>query len=782
MRAGVHAGLAWPRGDNYVALAVHQTARVVSAAHGGQVIATSAVAERAGIPIYNQAVDLLGSETTERTELRTLGRFRVRDFDEPVVLLQVIGPGLPATFPPLRVLPAEGHNLVVPPNELLGRVADLDELSALVGAVRLVSLVGTGGVGKTRLATEFGLRHAPEWKDGVWLVDLTGIAEGELIPEVIANALGAKLDGDAQPWDAVLEHLRERHSLLIVDNCEHLRVDVAKRVHALLGACPEVCVLATTREPLGLRGERVVHTQPLDLDTAALAMFAQRAGLGDVNNLDVTTRSILNELCRVLDGLPLAIELAASRCDVLSPAEILSQLERRRDLLRSRDPTLAARQRSMEATIEWSHQLLSTNEQAAFRRLGVFVDGFDLDAATRAATVDDEFSAYEAPELIWSLASKSLVASELASGTTRYRMLESIRHAARRHLEDSGETTAVAVSVAGYYLECFGPNLERLDADAIASRAREVHNLRGLITSVAAHDQELAQTLGTAVVADTRQSSFSVAIDEAKGLLDELPARTRGRLALLYQVAYLLDETQRPEEAEMVLAEADALAAVVGVPPWLDGRLDQEHGIVELLRGNPVRAREIALEGMRRVTGTRGRANLLELQMLAALELEDTAQAVAAGGEALALTQERGDPEVTSLLLSSLAEAAWRVGDHATAASRQLESLSLGLQTGRRRDIAFAYIMAARLASAQHDDAMATRLQSAADRLLVEAGASLYPTDGKLRDELLAVCRERIGAARFVDELAQGHAMEAEAAVQAAIDVLRGTVHVTLQE
>jgi len=780
-RVGIHAGLAWPRGDNYVALAVHQAARVVSAAHGGQVIVTSEVAERSAIPVRDAAL-APGPNTAMQVELRVLGRFRVRDFDGPVSLFQVFAPGLRETFPPLRVVPADGHNLVVPQNELLGRSLDLDQLDLLVGAERLVSLVGVGGVGKSRLATEFGIRQAAKWDDGVWLVDLSGVGAGELIPKAIADAVGAKVDGEDQPWDAVLGYLRERRLLLILDNCEHLRADVALRVHSLLGSCPGIRVLATSREPLGLRDEQITRSQPLDLDTAAVAMFAQRAGLGNVDVLDASTRSILHELCRVLDGLPLAIELAASRCDVLSPADILSQLKNRRGLLRSQDPTLPSRQRSMDATIEWSHQLLTPSEQAAFRRLGVFVDGFDLDAATHAVAIPTASTPHgddslDAPELVWSLVSKSLVTTELAKGSTRYRMLEAIRYAARSHLDRSGETVAAAVPVATRFLVRFGPNTTNVDANLVDDRASEAHNVRGLIAIVGFDDPELAQTLGCAVVADTRQTSFSAAIAETRGLLVELPARTPARVALLEQVAYLLDETQRPDEADLVLAEAEALAQEVGIPPWLDGRIEQERGIVELLRDNPTRARELALEGLGRVTGTRGRASVLELQMLAALELGEFAEAIASGDEALALVQERGDLEMSSLLLSSLAEIAWRAGDHPTAASRQLESLSLGLQSGRRRDIAFGYIMAARLAAERGDDATATRLQSSADRLLEEAGASLYPTDSKLRDELVAACRDRLGAIRFDDESKRGRDLGADVAAQIASEVLRDAAH-----
>jgi predicted ATPase/class 3 adenylate cyclase len=787
VRMGVHCGLAWPRGDNYVALAVHQAARVVSAAHGGQVLATAAAAERAGIRIHEG--DAGPSSATGPTELVVLGRFRVRDFDEPVQLLQVTGHGLLAEFPALRVLPADRHNLVAPPNELFGRDADLAELEALTIKSNLVTLVGPGGVGKTRLATEFGLRHATDWEDGAWLVDLTGVRDGALIPEALAEGIGAKVDGDTKPWDAVIEHLRGRHALLLVDNCEHLRIEVAQRVSQLLGDCPGVSVLATSREPLGLREERVCRPEPLAPDSAAVAMFAQRAGLGDdIANLDGSTRTTLVELCRVLDGLPLAIELAASRCDVLAPAEMLMQLKSQRSLLRSQDPTLAERQRSMEATIEWSHQLLEPHEQTAFRRLGVFADGFDLNAATVAVAggvvtatatgttlaMEGDLSAYDVPELVWTLASKSLITSELASGTTRYRMLETIRAYSRRLLDRSGDTDAVAADVATFYLESFGPHLVKLDANLIADRAREVNNLRALTSMLATSDPELAHMAAHMVVADVRQTSFLAALAEGRGFLEQLQAPTPGRVALLNNVAFILDEAQLPEEASVVLAEAESLAAAVGRPPWLEGRLEQERGIVEILRGHPDRARELALEGLTAVTSDRGRANLLELLMIAAMDLGDAAEALRAGDEALALSQERGDLELLSLLLSSLAEASWRLGDYPAAASRQLESLSLGMQTGRRRDIAFACIMAARLAAASDDDATATRLQSAADRLLDELGTSLYPADSALRDELLDGCRARLGEDRFGFERAEGSTLEVEDAVGVAREVLLG--------
>ncbi len=780
VRMGVHSGLAWPREDNYVALAVHQAARVVDAAHGGQVIATSEAADRAGFPVRSDGAAASSPHQTDAiassTELVALGRFRIRDFDEPVQILQVVGPGMPSEFPSLRVLPAERHNLVAPPNVLFGRETALGELEVLLSKSNLVTLVGPGGVGKTRLVTEFGISHATEWEDGAWLVDLTGVRDGLLVPEAIARGVGVRTDGDAEPWDVVVDHLRTRHVLLIVDNCEHLRTDVARRISELLGVCPGVSVVATSREPLGLREERVYRTEPIAVASAAVAMFAQRAGIAeDLGDLDPSVRTTIEELCRVLDGLPLAIELAAGRSDVLSPSEILTQLQAQRSLLRSHDPTVAERQRSMEDTIEWSRQLLDEHEQTAFRRLGVFADGFDLEAATVAISggietrtvegTDDGPVASDAPELVWSLASKSLVTSEVASGTTRYRMLETIRAHSKRLLDRSGDTEAVAADVGRLFLESFGPHLTKFDASLIADRAREVNNLRALISVLAPSNAELAQMIACMVVADARQSSFRTALEEGRGFLEQLVAPTQGRVSLLNNVAFILNEAQLSDQALVLIDEAEALAAVAGLPAWLEGRLEQERGIVEIIQGDPGRAREIALEGLTRATSDRARANLLELLLLALVDLGDYRAAIEAGVEALAISQERGDLELVSLLLSSLAEASWRLGDHPAAAARQLESLSLGMQTGRRRDIAYACIMAARLADANKDCATAARLQGAADRLLDEAGASLYPADAALRLELLEACRARLGDEAFDLELAAGAALEVHEAV-----------------
>jgi tetratricopeptide (TPR) repeat protein len=438
----------------------------------------------------------------------------------------------------------------------------------------------------------------------------------------------------------------------------------------------------------------------------------------------------------------------------------------------------------MSAAITWSYDLLNTNEQLALSRLGLFADGFEIDAATAAIAGPDQapgrgegrIDPYDVPELVWSLASKSLVVKDPAAGATRYRLLQTIRSFAEREAERTGAALDVARCLASHYLDSFGPRLEWHAPEMLSHRAREVDNLRGLIPVLAQGDPALAQIVACVIVADARRTSYLVALAEGRSLLASLPEPGMERVALLNAVAFAADEAQRPEEASLLLAEAEGLAASVGVPPWLEGRLEQERGIVELLKGDPRRAREVALDGLERTRSPRGRAYLNELLMIAAVDLGDFEEARIAGEDALELAVGRGDIEAAAMLQSSLAEAAWRAGDRVGAATRQLESLRIGMQLGRGREIAFSLIVAARLAEASDELAYAVRLQSSADAMLDELGTSLYPEDMARRNELMETCLRRLGEQSFEEACRSGAALSVEAAAQAALGALLSTI------
>jgi tetratricopeptide (TPR) repeat protein len=463
---------------------------------------------------------------------------------------------------------------------------------------------------------------------------------------------------------------------------------------------------------------------------------------------DDSLRSTVVELCRLLDRLPLAIELAAARCDVLAPAEILARLGRQPTLLRSDDPTISDRQRSLDDAIAWSYELLSTNEQLAFRRVGVFAAGFGLEAAT-AAVADEDIDPYDVPELVWSLVSKSLVTSEPAAGSTRYRMLNTVRGFAQRRLARSGEPAPVAVRLGQFYVDSYGPQLEKADAQLLTERAREIDNIRALIPAVAPHDEELAQHLACTVVLSHRRASHRTGGDEGLRLLDQLTARTPTRLALLVEVIVLLVDQGLIDVAADLLDEAELLAAEVGSPSWVDGRIDQYRGAIEVHRGNFEDARSIARAALARTTSPAGRSRLLNLLCIAASEESGYDEAREAALGSLEISTGLGNTESRAVDLGNLAEIELLTGNPHAAARYQLECLAIALELGSLREVISAWVIAARLAAMSGDWETATRLQSASDAGMERIGLSLYPMDRAVSDDLLAEAPTHTGSSQF---------------------------------
>jgi predicted ATPase/class 3 adenylate cyclase len=755
VRMGLHTGLAWPTEHDYIAFAVHQAARVVDVAHGGQIVATDDTAARI--------------RTDQNVQLLSLGRFKVRDFDEPVELFQVQGTGLPADFPPLRVLPADRHNLVPPTSSIVGRGDDFGVLSDLLRSARLVTVVGPGGLGKTRLVTEYGIGHADDWDDGIWFIDLAPVSDPIRVPHAVGEAIGVRVGELPDTSTAVREHLRQRRVLLVMDNCEHVAAGVARHVDELLGSCPRAAILATSRVPLGLRAERLWRLQPLDPATAGVELFCDRAGITTDN--DPNLRRVIAELCRLLDGLPLAIELAAARTDVLAPAEILAHLGQRPGLLRSGDPTLRPRQRNLDDTIAWSHRLLNDTERVTFRRLGVFTSGFGLETATHCVA-DASIDPFDVPELVWSLVAKSLVVSEPAAGSTRYRMLHTVRAFARRELERSSELPHVSQRLANFYIDAYGPELEKFDTGLVAGRATEIDNVRGLVPMVVDHDADMAYTLACMVLLDHRRSSPRDGLDEGERFLGQLTTRTRTRVGLLVEVIRVAVDHGLLDRASGLLDQAELLAAEVGEPSWVDGRIAQQRGLLSSFRGDHEGARSRALTALPLARTQIGRCRILNLIAMACLEMGEMDEARQASEAALDIEVALDNVEARIIELGNLAEIELRADNPQAAAERQLESLDLALVTGSAHDMSSALILAARLASAGGDWLTAVQLQGAADLMLTQIGVQLYPTDRALCDELLSAARHELGERTFGTALQRGKDLTVVQAVDEARRIL----------
>ncbi|MFN2590149.1 MAG: adenylate/guanylate cyclase domain-containing protein [Actinomycetota bacterium] len=440
VRMGMHTGEGRVRNGDYLGLDVNRAARISAASHGGQVVMSDAT--RA----------LIEHDLPEGVAVRDLGQHRLKDLANAERLYDLVVEGLASDFPELKSLEARPNNLPPERSSFIGRRDDVDAVVALVRRHRLVTLTGPGGAGKTRLSLEAARTMLPEFPDGAFFIDLSPITDVELVPSVIALALGLSEQVERRPVDTVREYLRDRSALLVLDNFEQV-VEAAGIVEELIGGAPKVRVLVTSRIPLHLYGEQEFAVPPLGLpDTAhlpgleqvsqyeAVALFIERARA--VRSDFVVTNEnapAVAEICVRLDGLPLAIELAAVRIKVLSPDEILSRLGRRLPLLTGGAKNLPERQRTLRNAIAWSHDLLDEGERRFFARLAAFAGGATLDAMEAVCNPDGELGV-ETLDVVGSLVDKSLLRrTESPHGEARFGMLETIREFAAERLAEAGE-------------------------------------------------------------------------------------------------------------------------------------------------------------------------------------------------------------------------------------------------------------------------------------------------------------------------------------------------------
>ncbi|MBV8461253.1 MAG: hypothetical protein JO009_10235 [Candidatus Eremiobacteraeota bacterium] len=451
-RMAVHTGLADERNGDYFGPTVNRVARLLSIGHGGQVLVSGVSTELAQGMMPAQAT------------LRDLGAHRLRDLTQPEQVYQLIAPGLDAEFPPLRSLDALPNNLPLQLTQLVGRDDDLAEVEGLLAKHRLVTLVGAGGVGKTRLSVQVGAELLDTFEDGVWFVDLAPLNDPAFIPSRFAGVFNLGEAGDRSTEELVAKALRSRRLLIILDNCEHVVSGAAKMADVLLRNCPQVRILASSREGLGIEGEIVLRVPSLGVprsDTSisadgasrfgAVALFVERASAAD-RRFALTDHNamIVAKICDQLDGIPLAIEMAAARIKVLSVEQLASRLEDRFRILTASNRTALPRQQTMRALIDWSYDLLKENEKTVFRRLSVFAGGCTLDAAT-AVCSDVSLDALDVLDLLAGLVDKSLLVTELVGAEQRYRLLASTRQYATELLEKGGEADIVRARHAEFF-------------------------------------------------------------------------------------------------------------------------------------------------------------------------------------------------------------------------------------------------------------------------------------------------------------------------------------------
>ena len=776
VRMGLHTGEAVLSGGDYLGIDVNRAARIAAAAHGGQVLLSGATR---GLVEH----DLPGG-----VGLRDLGEHRLKDIAHPEHLHDLVIDGLPADFPPPRTLEARPNNLPVQLTSFVGREEEIAEVRRLLPGTRLLTLTGAGGTGKTRLALQVAAEVLGEYPDGVCFTDLSPVADRALVPSAVAGALGVPEPPERPILDAVKEHLRDKELLLLVDNFEQV-AEAAPVIEELLTAAPKLTVLVTSRVVLSVRGEQeylVPPLQPPDPEhlpdvpslqrVEAVRLFTERA-------LAVSPRFAITEgnapavatITARLDGLPLAIELAATRTKMLTPEEMLTRLDRRLAMLTSGARTLPERQRTLRDTIAWSHDLLNDTERRLFARLSVFTGGWTLESAE--AVCDPASLGLDPFESLSSLVDQSLVrASESTDGPPRFTMLETIREFGQEQLRAGDDADEIFGNHAEHFLSLAleaeahltgddqGEWLDRCD--------REHANIRtALRWAIDAGHADRAQASAAALWRFWQQRGH---LAEGRHWFEEILAMPSGQSATVERAAALTGAggiawwQVDHGAARSFYSEALAIERELGDPSRIAEALYNEAFVVGAGDDLESAARLLdeSLELFRRAGDERGVARALVMLVMRDATAGDWDRVIARIEEGVAIWRRMGDRLQLAFDLVWLAFAYGRAGRLELAGPVALEALELFREADNPTGIILALRDLAFLATwgGRHEDAI--RLTAASESLRERTGGGPPPGfAGMLEGDPAAEARTSLpteaaqraweeGAALSIDEAA----------------------------
>ena len=665
VRMGIATGEAELRGDDYFGTVLNRTARVMAAGHGGQILLDGATASLLG------GVDLID-----------LGPRLLRDIAKPVAIHQVRATGLRTEFPALKTLDATPGNLQRPSTSFIGREPEFAELATALKEHRLVTLTGVGGVGKTRLALEVAARSANDYPDGAWVIELATVGDPAAVPEAVAAVNGITQQAGMSLADSVAAALEGRSRLLVFDNCEHVLDAAADMIEAILAHSQTVKILATSREGLRLNDERLWPVPPLDVHSSAATLFVERASAVAPAVAPGEDADAVIEICRRLDGIPLAIELAASRLLSMTVAEVRDHLDDRFRLLVGSRRGLE-RHQTLRHAVQWSYDLLNTDEKTLLNRCSVFAGGFDLAGAQAVANSGDKFATLD---LLDALVRKSLLVADQSSGRTRFSMLETIRQFTEEQLVHNGEADDARTAHAHYFGGREADVLALWDGprqrDAYDWFTVELANLRAAFRWVADNnDLDTAAAIAVyATLLGTRVEQYEP-VAWAEELIEPAQAAGHRRLAQLYNVAAQCYAAGRGSDA---VRYADAALAIIEsghfdpIPyegeAWLGG--------VYLADGRPERFVEVCRKMVGRDPGADTFAHACLTLALTTTDARD--EAVAASERLPAAADATDNPEVASYTLLAYGIAQRDTNPHA-AYDAHRRGLKIAQDSGNRQ-------------------------------------------------------------------------------------------------